>query len=148
MRRRVWALLSVYALGVLALTLLPVVPGPKSGDWREMVVLIPFDVDAFSFVLNVLMFVPFGVLVPLLWRRADAVKPLLWYAAATSSGIELTQLVMDLTHAGRRTVDVNDVIANVAGALLGLWLLRRKVRDPARRAALGARRSRQASGSR
>jgi glycopeptide antibiotics resistance protein len=45
-------------------------------------------------------------------------------AACASTGIEVTQFVIGLTLGSRRTVDVNDLIANTAGALLGLLLLR------------------------
>lgn len=139
MRRTVRALSLAYALGVLSLTILPVVPAPESGGWRDMVILMPFMVDAPSFVLNVIMFVPFGVLVPLLWRRADSLKNIIWYAAATSCGIELCQLIMDVAQAGRRTVDVNDVVANVTGAAFGLVVLRLALPDPAHRDALRRR---------
>ena len=129
MRRHAPALLLfVYAAAVVAITIFPITPHPPSywiGEpWWTMIHWIPFDVDAPSFVLNVIMFVPFGVLVPLLWRPADAVRRLAVTAACASAGIELTQFVIGLTLGSRRTVDVNDLIANTAGALLGLLVLR------------------------
>jgi glycopeptide antibiotics resistance protein len=83
------------------------------------------------------MFMPFGVLVPLVWRAADSYWRMLAVAAATSTGIEATQLILNLTLGSRRTVDVNDVIANTAGALAGLLVLRLAVPDRDRRARLG-----------
>ncbi len=118
----------LYGLGVVAVTIFPVRPRPAGywdGEpWWTMIHWIPFVVDAPSFVLNVIMFVPFGVLLPLLWRPADAVRRMAVAAACASTGIEVTQFVIGLTLGSRRTVDVNDLIANTAGALLGLLLLR------------------------
>src|SRR4051812_16558771 len=151
-RRWVTALLLVaYAVAVVAVTIFPITPHPPSywaGDpWWTMLHYIPFVVDMPSFVLNVIMFVPFGVLVPLLWPRVDAFGRLLGYAAAASAGIELTQLVLGLTIGSRRTVDINDLIANTVGALAGLLVLRLAVPLPEHRAAItgaraGTRRSR------
>jgi glycopeptide antibiotics resistance protein len=117
-----------YALSVIAITLFPIhrhSPGYWSGEpWWTVIHWIPGDVDAPSFVLNVIMFVPAGVLAPLLWRAADSVRRLALVAALASAGIELTQFVLGVTLGSRRTVDINDLIANTAGALLGLLILR------------------------
>jgi glycopeptide antibiotics resistance protein len=89
---------------------------------------VPFEVPVLSFILNVVMFVPFGMLVPLLWPRAGSVRRVAAWALCASACIELTQFVLGLTLASRRIVDVNDLIANTAGALLGLLVLRMAVR--------------------
>lgn len=141
-RRRTVAvsLLFLYALGVVIVTIFPITVQPSwswtSQPWWSVVRWIPFDVDALSFGLNVTMFVPFGVLVPLLWRRADSVRRLACWAACASGGIELVQFVLWLTLGSRRTVDLNDLIANTVGALLGLLALRVAVPLTARRAGL------------
>jgi glycopeptide antibiotics resistance protein len=116
-----------YALSVIAVTLFPIhrhPPGYWSEPWWTMIHWIPGEVDGSSFVLNVIMFVPVGVLGPLLWRAADSVRRLALAAALASAGIELTQFVLGVTLGSRRTVDINDLIANTAGALLGLLILR------------------------
>ena len=138
-RRRVTvAILGGYALSVAAITLLPIQRHSAeywAGDpWWMMVHWIPFLVDAPSFLLNVIMFTPFGVLVAVLWRRFDGYRALAWCAAGASAVIELAQLVLGLTLGSRRTVDVNDLIANTAGALLGLAILRLALPHAAHRA--------------
>ena len=138
MRRTVTVLLFLgYAAGVVAVTVFPITPHPPaywSGEpWWTMVHYIPFQVDASSFVLNVILFVPFGVLVPLLRPSTDAIGRLAGRAVAVSCGIELVQLVLGLTLGSRRTVDVNDLIANTLGALAGLLILRLAVPGRARR---------------
>ena len=134
------SLLVAYAVAVAGITLLPIVPRPPAywaGEpWWTMLRWVPFDVDAPSFVLNVIMFVPLGVLLPLLRPGADAVRRLAVSAFCASLAIESVQLVLGLTLGSRRTVDVNDLIANTAGALLGLLILRLAVPAAAHRAAL------------
>lgn len=128
---RTRALFLLYALGVLVLTLpFPRRRGfhPDLPPWWTEIHWIPFWVDATSMTLNIVMFVPFGILVPLLWRWAAPARRLGWLAFSTSLSIELTQLIFLITLDVPRTVDVNDLIANTGGALIGLWLLRR-VRD-------------------
>jgi glycopeptide antibiotics resistance protein len=127
-RRALIIVLAAYAVGVAAITVLPIHRHPSAfwaGEpWWTMIHWIPFLVDAPSFALNVIMFVPFGVLVPVLWPRLDAASRLAGRALAVSTVIELTQLVLGVTLGSRRTVDVNDLIANTAGGLLGLLILR------------------------
>ena len=127
----------LYAAAVLAVTVFPIRPRPPGywvGEpWWTVFHWIPFDVDAPSFILNIILFVPLGVLLPLLWRPADALRRVAVTAACASGGIELVQLVIGLTLGSRRTVDVNDLIANTGGALVGLLLLRLAVPSAAHR---------------
>ncbi len=122
------SLLLLYAVGVVAVTVFPIRVGSSAhwsgGPWWAVVQWIPFQVEALSFWLNVLMFVPLGVLLPLIWPRADSVPRLAAWAACASGAIELVQFVLWVTLGSRRTVDLNDLIANTAGALLGLLVLR------------------------
>ena len=64
--------------------------------------------------LNILLFVPFGYLLPLLWRRADRWWKVVLCGFVLSLLIELTQLV---THLGM--FDLDDLMNNSLGALLG-----------------------------
>ncbi|MFG1602687.1 VanZ family protein [Actinoplanes sp. NPDC049265] len=124
---RVRVLFLMYAAGVLAVTVVPVRAFDYWGHvpWQAMIRWIPFVVDPLSMTLNVVMFLPFGVLIPLLWPAAGATATRIgWLALSASLSIELTQLLLDVTIGSRRTVDVNDLIANTGGALIGWWLLR------------------------
>jgi glycopeptide antibiotics resistance protein len=126
-RRRpgVVSIFVVYAVAVVAVTIFPIrVHRRTRTPWWVVVELVPFHVPAGSFVLNVLMFMPFGVLVPLLWPRVGSVRRVAGLALAASAAIEVTQLVLWLAVGNFRTVDVNDLIANTAGGVLGLAVLR------------------------
>jgi glycopeptide antibiotics resistance protein len=70
------------------------------------------------------MMLPFGVLLPLLRPHIDTVRGVAGRAALTSLGIEVTQLLSGWLLNNRHSVDVNDVLANTCGAVLGLLCLR------------------------
>jgi glycopeptide antibiotics resistance protein len=67
---------------------------------------------------NVLLFVPLGILLPLVFRRLRFWQGML-IAIALSSSIELAQY-FSRAWGSNRSADVNDVILNSLGACLGL----------------------------
>ncbi|MBS6975484.1 MULTISPECIES: VanZ family protein [Gordonibacter] len=85
---------------------------------------------------NVLMFVPLGLMLPLLSDRLRRLPAAALVLAACSVAIELAQLVVGLAVAGYlyRVVDVDDVILNVAGGLIGfgLWKAWERLAAPKR----------------
>lgn len=141
-RRLTVTVLFLYAVSVIAVTIFPIRVRSASywaGEpWWTMLRWMPGDVDAPSFVLNVIMFIPLGVLLPLLRPALDAVRQLAGCAVTASLAIESAQFVLGMTLGSRRTVDVNDLIANTAGALLGLLILRLAVPVRQHRARYGA----------
>jgi len=82
---------------------------------------------------NLLLFIPLGILLPLVWRRLRFWKGL-QIAIAVSCSIELLQYVSRVW-GSYRTADVNDFILNVLGAALGLGLVTLlRLREGTRRA--------------
>jgi glycopeptide antibiotics resistance protein len=73
---------------------------------------------------NVVLFVPLGLLLPLLSARCRRFAMTAAVALSVSVGIELVQLALLLTLTSRRSVDVDDVILNVTGACLGYTVWR------------------------
>ena len=114
----------LYALGVGSVTFFPLTV--IYYDWHEMYNFVPFasitdmiryslpEVAVRNILGNVVLFVPLGVILPVLFPRARRLGALLWRAAAVSVAIEVLQA---LTRT--RSTDVDDVILNVTGALLG-----------------------------
>ena len=86
-------------------------------DWIN---LIPFSsaIDVTGYLQNVLLFVPFGILVPLLWRSMDSPVHIAGSALAFSLLIELSQLL------NPRRTDIDDLILNTLGALAGYVIFR------------------------
>ena len=78
--------------------------------------LIPFAgmwEDWQNAVLNLILFLPLGWGLPLLWKKLFPFRKVLLSGFLLSVGIELLQI---LTY---RTTDVNDVLTNTAGTALG-----------------------------
>ncbi|XAZ30796.1 VanZ family protein [Paenarthrobacter ureafaciens] len=86
---------------------------------------LPFKEAAIGveFVANIVMFVPFGLLTTFLWPGRWNWWRMLLLGAATSTFIEVTQLIIP----GRVTA-LSDVIANSAGALIGAVVARQVYR--------------------
>lgn len=81
---------------------------------------------------NVALFFPLGILIPLVWTHVGFLRALM-FAIGTSIGIEVAQYLS--SGWGNRLADVNDVILNGVGALLGLavvFLIRSRTGAPAR----------------
>lgn len=80
-----------------------------------------FLVDIFScpiqYLLNILLFVPLGFLAPLLWHTYRSEKRILLLGFSLSFLIEVLQMFC------MRTTDIDDLLTNTLGALLGYWLL-------------------------
>jgi glycopeptide antibiotics resistance protein len=70
---------------------------------------------------NILLFIPLGVLLPLVFRRLRFWQGML-IAIALSCSIELAQY-FTRAWGSNRSADVNDVILNSVGALLGLAIV-------------------------
>jgi glycopeptide antibiotics resistance protein len=68
---------------------------------------------------NVVLFVPLGFLLPVLSARCRRLVATAVVALVVSIGIELLQLAMLLSLISERAVDVDDVILNATGAVLG-----------------------------
>lgn len=78
---------------------------------------------------NVIMFVPLGVMVPLLSRKVRSFGIVALVVLAATVGIELSQLIMGLVTGypfgfSYRVVDTTDIILNFIGGLVGYGLFR------------------------
>lgn len=124
--------LCVYVAGIVANTVFPVFLNKpvSSAPWGSHLAVVPFvDYEVADAVMNVLVFVPVGVLVPLLaprasWRRAVAA------AAVLSLTIEVTQLVTAHLLGGGHIADVNDLIFNITGGAVGFAVFSALVKIP------------------
>lgn len=129
-RNRYCFALLLYVIYVLVLTLSPF---EFSSTWLHK--LFGYDLERFlryifypgivDIIGNILMFVPFGILITLrlMQTRRTASDLTYWRIARIgllmSAGIEITQLFL------KRTTSVLDVIFNVVGTLAGYFLVRR-----------------------
>ncbi|GAA1312409.1 VanZ family protein [Saccharothrix xinjiangensis] len=123
------AVVALYVAGVAHFTLFPidVQRGPYANEapWWSQVNPVPLlTADAPSFALNVVMLVPFGVLLPLVTSRAVSAGRAAVVSLAFSGAIEVVQLLIYVVAGSGRSVDVNDLVANTLGGVLGYLLVR------------------------
>lgn len=131
---------ALYAAAVLDLTIFPidVTYGEYANQtpWYDLVNFIPLLVVDPTFVPNVLMLVPLGVLLPLTSARPLSPARAAGLAFLVSLAIEAAQLLCYLLFNNGRSVDVNDLIANTLGGLLGFLAFRLAARAPSLRPVL------------
>ena len=70
-------------------------------------------------VLNIILFMPLGFLVPAIWKRYRSVKTMVFMGFALSVCIEILQIFTF------RLTDIDDLIANTAGTVLGYYISKR-----------------------
>lgn len=84
----------------------------------EEISLIPFSSDGMlTYLLNIIMFMPLGFLVPFIWEKFQSIKKITILGLTFSIYIEITQLF------NRRKTDIDDVLMNALGTLLGFGIL-------------------------
>jgi len=137
-RSILYSLFYVYVCAVIFLTLLPVrlvwAPESFNGDFGNF---IPFHDLKMGYggalkdiLLNVLMMIPFGILLPSVKNRGCAVTVLSGFLS--SAAIEGIQLVSTVFGSRYHAFDVTDIITNTVGALIGYLLYKfiKTVRNP------------------
>ena len=78
-----------------------------------------------SFGYNVLLFLPLGFLLPILDKNKYTLKKAMLISFIFSVSIELMQLViMTITSTNNRCFDVDDIIANTLGGIVGFVVLK------------------------
>ena len=85
----------------------------------KLINLLPFsdtDIDIIGYLLNVVLFLPFGFILPSLWTEFRTCKAVMHAGAAMSLVVELSQLI------NNRAADIDDLILNTLGAILGFYV--------------------------
>ena len=72
-----------------------------------------FSIFMVNIVGNIVMFIPWGFGLPLLWKKRQSVTSVILFSALLPLFIETVQLFIG------RSVDVDDLILNFAGGLIG-----------------------------
>ena len=118
-KRSVWyCLMAVYLSGVYAVVGLPTIGYIR---FAPNINLKPFAYmfsDLTNSILNVLLFVPLGILLTMLWNRFKNPLRTLFFGLLVSVFIEFLQL---FTY---RATDINDLMTNTLGTLIG-WCIGR-----------------------
>lgn len=90
-------------------------------EYEKTINLMPFsdaNMDKVGYGLNVVLFVPLGFLLPLIWSNLNKIKYACTAGILLSLLVELSQLL------NIRSTDIDDLILNSAGAMLGFLMFR------------------------
>lgn len=82
-------------------------------SWTPFIGMITGPVDT---ILNVILFVPLGFFLPLLYRKCRSMKAVVLTGLLFSLAVEFLQML------GWGSSDINDLITNTAGACVGFWV--------------------------
>lgn len=133
-----YILFFYYIFRALSFTMLPLPLSDMSKEIylrmnKEMINFIPFK-ELFSnlnisvikqYILNIILFFPFGFLLPIITKNKILNAKIVLLSFISSLFIELTQLSISLfwIGAGFRVCDINDLILNTLGGILGLCVV-------------------------
>ena len=90
-------------------------------EWRkDQFNWIPFsnNIDVVAYILNIVLFVPLGLLVPIIWKKLSKFPDILATGFLFTILIEVSQLL------NNRRTDIDDIILNVLGAVVGFGLFK------------------------
>ena len=103
----------LYLTAMCFLVGFPSVAGIKIAWSYNFIPLYGMLTDITNSYLNVLLFIPLGIFVPCLWPEYRSMMKTVGLGLMTSLGIEILQIFTF------RATDINDVITNVAGTMIG-----------------------------
>lgn len=118
-----WHLIGVYGLILILVGMLSVTGIPNIYNLHFIINMnwVPFKditTNGVQYVLNIILFVPFGFFMPLLWKRFALLHKVLSISFLFSLAIELSQLF------NFRTTDIDDLLMNTLGGVIGFYLFK------------------------
>jgi len=97
--------------------------------WYNTINFIPvLTIDLFTFVLNIIMFVPLGMYLLFIGRKNDTVKQIAKTGFILSIAIEIIQMIIRIMLGSGRSSDINDLLANTIGAIVGYLIIKKLYR--------------------
>ena len=112
----IYMVFAFYMTAVLALVGFPNITLLKIEVTVNVIPFIYMIPDFANACLNVLLFIPFGFFLPILWEKFRNVKRTIVAGLLTTLFIEISQLFT-----GRAT-DIDDVITNILGTIIGYYI--------------------------
>ena len=115
-RTMIYMVFAFYMTAVLALVGFPNITLFKIEVTVNVIPFIYMIPDFANACLNVLLFIPFGFFLPILWEKFRNVKRTIVAGLLTTLFVEISQLFT-----GRAT-DIDDVITNILGTIIGYYI--------------------------
>ncbi|WP_397376179.1 VanZ family protein [Paenibacillus sp. sptzw28] len=95
--------------------------------WYKSINFIPIlTIDVKTFLLNILMMVPFGICLPLLGSNFRTAASVAKSALCVSLSLEVMQMIIRVTLGSGRSTDINDIIANTLGGVFDFLIYKRR----------------------
>lgn len=115
-RTIIYLVFGFYLTALLALVGFPSVTSLKIDFTVNIIPFVDMVSDFINACLNILLFVPFGFFLPILWDKFRKIKNVALMGLLTTLFIEIIQI---FTY---RTTDINDVITNTIGTIVGYFI--------------------------
>ncbi|MBG9586330.1 VanZ family protein [Cytobacillus firmus] len=122
--------LGIYLLCVLHLVFFPIDVNigiyANRTPWYKAINFIPIlTIDLKTFLLNIIMLIPFGMYLPFIMKSKGSTKKAAKLGFLLSASFELLQLIIRVTLGSGRSTDINDLLANTLGAVIGYLIVKR-----------------------
>lgn len=111
-----YCLFSLYLAAVFSLVGIPNVTYIRTEMNLNLIPIWGMDEDFLNSVLNILLFIPLGIFLPVLWEKFRKKQHTVLFGFGMSLLIELLQIFTF------RATDVNDLITNVFGTWVGFLM--------------------------
>lgn len=109
----IYCIFSFYLVAVYSLVGMPDITYIVFDFTLNFIPLVGLIADWKNSILNILLFIPLGMILPIAWEKYRAKKDTVLFGFGMSLAIELLQIFTF------RATDINDLITNVFGTLLG-----------------------------
>ncbi|KAB7670764.1 VanZ family protein [Bacillus sp. B1-b2] len=121
---------GIYSLCVLHLVFFPIEVNigiyANQIEWYKTINFIPLlTIDLTTFILNIIMLIPLGMYIPLLKKGYVTARNIAKLGFMISLSFELVQLLIRVTLGSGRTTDINDLLANTVGTVIGFIFMKR-----------------------
>lgn len=114
---------ALYLIAVFSVVGIPTVGTFKVDFGFNLIPLIDIVNSPLEYIkntiLNIILFIPMGFLVPAIWKNYRSIKTMFFMGLALSVCIEILQIFTF------RLTDVDDLITNTAGTVIGYYISKR-----------------------
>ena len=114
---------ALYSMAVFSAVGIPTVGTFKVDFGVNLIPLIDIVNSPLDYIkntiLNIILFVPMGFLVPAIWKNYRSIKTMFFMGLALSVSIEILQIFTF------RLTDIDDLITNTAGTIIGYEISKR-----------------------
>lgn len=119
-RKLLAIIFGIYLAAVFSAVGIPSVTAIRIDLTFNLIPLIDMVNDPFAYLvntlLNILLFIPLGFLMPAIWKEYQSMKKVVWFGFGLSALVEVLQM---FTY---RLTDIDDLIFNTIGAAAGYYI--------------------------